>query len=252
MDKITVLCGDSRVPCLSSMTGGERLTVIVGHGFGSSSKNPLPQSLAGELQKTGAGVIAFDMPGHGARPDDEELTFSGCLDSMAAVEAHIAESFPSVMIGYFGVSFSAYITLMYLALRPHAGKKAFLCSAALDMSAILERSMTQMQREQSDCSGFYLRREEGWPRPIKITRDFRRELSENNVFNAYRQGCGSELFMLHGGADTIAPPEDARRFSELTGAGLLIISGADHMLSARGSGKILLSEASCFFAEDSV
>lgn len=76
-------------------------------------------------------------PGHGESPVDSRLlAVERCLDDLAVAEERVRQLCPAAEIVYFGSSFGGYVTLHYLASRPHAGGKAFLRSAAVDMPGI--------------------------------------------------------------------------------------------------------------------
>lgn len=122
------------IPCLNNLSGGERMAVIISHGFGSSKESPTAQAIAAALPEHGIGTYSFDFPAHGDSPvEGEQLRICNCLNDLAAVEAHVRELMPEADIAYFSSSFGAYINLIYLATRTHVGKKSFLRCAAVDM-----------------------------------------------------------------------------------------------------------------------
>lgn len=122
------------VPCLHRIGGGEALVCVSAHGFGSSKSSPTNQLLLQGLPARGVGVLAFDFPLHGESPDGAPpLRLETCFDALAAAEARARSLAPRAQVVYFGSSFGAYVTLLYLTQRPQAGRRAFLRSAAVCM-----------------------------------------------------------------------------------------------------------------------
>lgn len=118
----------------------ERKVVLMAHGFGSEKQGHTPLYMTKGLKQAGFGVYGFDFPAHGDSPlDGNQLTMENCVDSYAAAEARVLELAPGAEIFYFGSSFGAYTTLLYLATRPHQGQKAYLRSAAIDMPQLIWR-----------------------------------------------------------------------------------------------------------------
>ncbi|MBQ1369324.1 MAG: alpha/beta fold hydrolase, partial [Firmicutes bacterium] len=99
----------------------------------SSKESSNAANLMRQLPGKGFGVLAYDQPHHGtAQAAEEELTVENCLDSLARVEEYVTERFPELDLCYFGSSFGAYILGIYLATRPHKGRKAFMRCAAVN------------------------------------------------------------------------------------------------------------------------
>ena len=44
------------IPGLNNLSGGERMAVIISHGFGSSKESPTAQAIAAALPKHGIGT----------------------------------------------------------------------------------------------------------------------------------------------------------------------------------------------------
>ena len=111
------------IPCHNCLNGENR-AVIVCHGFGSSKESPMVQALNETLPRHGIGVYSFDFPSHGESPVWQEgLLVPFCLEDLAVVEDHVRAQLPGVRVGYFGSSFGAYITLLYLASGRGQGRR---------------------------------------------------------------------------------------------------------------------------------
>jgi len=238
--------GGYDIPGCNYLLGQEKLVVIISHGFGSSKDSPTAGVIAAALSQYGIGAYAFDFPAHGDSPvDGGMLRIGNCTGDLAAVEAHVRELRPQAEIAYFASSFGAYINLIYLATGEPAGRRSFLRCAAVNMPAIIRRAAGPEHYAELEARGFVTLRE-GFARPLKITREFLADLDAHDVFQLYRPGL-AELAMVHGTADTAAPPEDARRFAEFAGAALTEIAGADHGFRIPGGMDRVAAAAVGFF-----
>ncbi len=237
------------IPCLTQLTGREKTVVIVIHGFGSSKESPTAQAVAEALPNYGIGTVCFDFPAHGDSPvDGEMLRIETCLNDLADVEAYLRRRMPEAEIAYFSSSFGAYINLIYLATREHAGRRSFLRCAAVDMPGIIRRETTPEYRRQLDAQGFVML-DMGDARPLKLTRGFVDDLDANDVFCLYQPGM-AELAMIHGTADETAPIGDARRFAGQSGARLTEVEGADHRFLLPGGTERVVDAAVRFFTAE--
>lgn len=233
------------VPCLHTLTGSEKIVCVAAHGFCSSKESPTTSMLLAALPARGVGVLAFDFPAHGESPAGGEfLRIGNCLCDLAAAEARAIELSPAAEIVYFSSSFGAYINLIYLATRPHAGHKSFLRSAAVDMPGLFSHPTAEETARLARDGHLML--DDGCARPLKITPGFLSDLAAHNVFTLYRTGEAA-VRMVHGGADETAPVGDAERFARQFGARLTVIPGGDHRLSLPGMPETVLRLAEEFY-----
>jgi pimeloyl-ACP methyl ester carboxylesterase len=239
------------IPCVSHLTGGEDLVVLISHGFGSSKQSPTAQAVLAALPGYGIGACAFDFPSHGESPAPGELLrIPNCLDDLAAVEAHVRRQAPRAEIAYFSSSFGAYVNLIYLSTREHAGTRSFLRCTAVDMAAILRRGITPAFQSALEKKGYFIM-DEGYVRPLKITRQFLADLDRNDLFRLCRPGM-AKLAMIHGADDETAPIADARRFARFVGAELTEVEGADHRFQIPGGLELIVEKAEEFFTRCSL
>lgn len=233
------------IPCISALSGTEKKAVIVCHGFGSSKESPTAAMLLEHLPKDGIGVLAFDFPAHGESPaGGEHLTVSDCLQSLSSAEAKLRAAAPEAEICYFGSSFGAYITLLYLSSGKGKGRKAFLRSAAVEMPLLL-RQMTAADQDVLAKQGWF-NFDCDYVRPLKLTQAFFDELERRDVFEAYQKGM-AELMLVHGSRDETASPQAALRFAEKAGAEMVMLPEGDHRLSLEGMPETVLELARKFF-----
>jgi hypothetical protein len=229
---------------------GEKTVVLVSHGFGSSKASPMVQALSAHLQPMGVGVVSFDFPAHGDSPAGEEaLRVPNCLADLGAVEEWIRAQMPGMTVHYFGSSFGAYITLLYLAARKERGDlpKAFLRSSAVTMPKLVESWVDEKAKEDLDTQGYFVP-DYDYQREMRIIPAFLADLKANDVFARCRKGM-ARLQMVHGAKDDVAPAADARRFAQTFGAGFLELPQGEHPLMGPGELDTVLAAASEFFLE---
>ena len=231
------------IPYRMEKGSGDKV-VIVAHGFASSKESPTVEMLAKELPEKGIGVAALDFPAHGESPvDGEFLTVKNCVRDLGDVEAFIREECPGAEICCFGSSFGAYITLIYLMESGKEGARAFLRSAAVNMSDYFSE-LTKDERRAIDEMGYFLLEDE--VRPIKITRGLVESLKANDIREDFRPD-GLRLMMIHGSADEDIDYSEARAFAEKYDVPLITVEGGDHRLSIPGAPEKVLEEALRFF-----
>ena len=134
-DKIKIKKTDGyTISAIKEIPDEPRGIVIVIHGFASCKESATYQMLIRKFPKAGYGMIGIDLPGHGTEESaTEPLRIEGCLNSIEAAERYAREQWPDVPVSYFGSSFGAYLTGLYISLRDHAGRKAFFRSGAVNM-----------------------------------------------------------------------------------------------------------------------
>ena len=235
------------IPCRSHLTGSQRV-VILCHGFGSSKSSPTTTALQEELARNKVDSLCFDWPAHGECPADGSfLRVRCCFDDLATVEETLHARQPEGKIGYFASSFGAYLTVLYLSTRPHLGDRAFLRSAAVDMSGIFQGWLDTPLGTEMAANGFVmLGAGEGYARDMKITQGLVDDLSEYDVFRLYRPNA-AKIAMIHGEADVVASPQKAHDFARLAGADFSLLPGAEHRLMGLGEQDLVLEKAIEFF-----
>ena len=231
------------IPCHETYNGEDKV-LIVCHGFGSSKASPMVQALEKTMPEIGIGVYSFDFPAHGESPV-WDLREAWCIDDLGTVEEHIRAVAPQAEIAYFGSSFGAFPLLNYLSARPHAGKRAMLRSAAVAMGRLAESWADEKARADMAEQGYFVP-DYDYIREMRVTPLFLRELAEHDVFQTYRPGK-TEVFMVHGGQDSIAAPEAAREFARRFGIRILEIPEGEHDLMGPGQLEQVLAAAREFF-----
>jgi len=231
------------------MNGNEKTVCVVVHGFGGSKDSFTAQMVLKDMPPSGIGVVAFDFPAHGeSEVDGEFLRLDNCLTDLADIDARVRALAPEAEIVYFGSSFGAYITLIYLASGKQSNPRAFLRSAAVSMPRI---SMQLLRPEQLEClktSGEIIldAQEYGYIRDLRLTQGFFDDLERHDVFSLWRDGL-ADLCMIHGESDDDVPLSDAESFAEMFNVPLTVIPNGDHKLSGPGMPEQVLQSAVRFF-----
>lgn len=231
------------IPYIDNLKGDEEQVVIIAHGFGSSMQSPTAQMVLKELPKLGIGTIAFDFPAHGAsKVDGDVLSVKNCVEDLGAVEDYVRQKCPKAKINYFGSSFGAYITLLYLSAHPEKDGKAFLRSAAVNMHVIFENP-TEAEAFAMAQQGHLII---NYGTPLKLTAKFVEDLKKHDLFEEFKAGA-SDVMMIHGAEDETIDYKKAVEFSQKFDIPLITVEGGDHRLSAEGMPEAVVMTAIDFF-----
>ena len=211
--------------------------VIVIHGFTSSKECPTYEMLLRRLPAAGLVMVGIELPGHGSDTSyKEELRLAGCMDSIAAAEKYAEDNWPELPVYYFGSSFGAYVTGLYISTREHTGRKAFFRSGAVNMRALFVKDdPTEQEQKWLDAlheKGYF---ETGMElgNPVRITLGMYNDFDENDLFEKFapdRFG-DNKVMMAHGEDDDVIDPAEAKRFAKEFGVPIALFPGEGHSLS---------------------
>lgn len=234
------------IPYIENLKGDEKQVVIIAHGFGSSMQSPTAQMVLEALPKVGIGTIAFDFPAHGASSvDGEFLSVDNCIKDLEAVEEYVRKKCPNAKVSYFGSSFGAYITLLYLSEHSDKEGKAFLRSAAVNMHVIFENP-TEAEAFAMAQQGHLII---NYGTPLKLTSRFVEDLRTHDLFEMYKPG-NSVVKMIHGACDETIAYDKAVEFAQKFDISLITVEGGDHRLSAAGMPEEVVKTAIDFYIND--
>lgn len=217
------------IPIIYDVPHNANKIVIMIHGFESLKECATGQMLFRRMVPEGIGVIAYDQPGHGTEEAaDEKLTLDNCMDSLGCVEDFAAELFPKAQISYFGSSFGAYVTGLYISSRKHRGKKFFMRSAAVNMPELFlgnpDPEAEKLLREQG-----YVEPDMGTGHIVKVPLQLFEDLDENDLFEKFKQGEVSAM-MVHGEQDPVIDPKKAKAFASKFSIPITIMPGEGHSI----------------------
>lgn len=228
-----------KMACVREIPDHPRAVAIVLHGFTSSKESSTVQLLMKRLPAVGIGVVAYDQPAHGTEESLQEvLRIPACLDSLETAENYAAGLCPDTEICYFGSSFGAYITALYLSTREHRGRKAFFRSAAVNMPALFKVDRENpSEREKKlldelDEKG-YFESDIDLGNPVRVTAAMLDDLAETDLFALFNPENGGphRIAMAHGREDAVIDPAEAERFSQQFGIPLTFFDSEGHSLS---------------------
>ena len=229
------------VTCIAEIPEDPAAIVIVAHGFTSCKESATGQVLMQHLPPAGIGVVAYDQPGHGTDAARfEDLRIENCLDSLAAVEETVLTRWSGLPLFYFGSSYGAYITALYLATRPHKGVRAVFRSAAVNMPAVMLgddlSGPEDAVKEELQKNG-YIEPDLNLSGIVRIPAGFFEDLRETDLFEAVRKTnsapgtiCGTKIAMVHGRDDEVVGFEKPERFSKEFGIPMTVFDGEGHNL----------------------
>ena len=228
----------SVVSCAKAIPENPEGIVIAVHGFTSSKESPTYRMLLECLPFVDLGVICIDLPGHGTQESlKETLRIPGALDSIEAAERYVRQEYPGCEVFYFGSSFGAYLTGLYISTREHAGRKLFWRSAAVNMPTLFhseDPSPEELRHmEELKEQGYFDVTMEDH-RPVRIIEEMYNDLLQNDLFEKFdadRFGK-HQVFMAHGTGDEVIDPEAAGRFSEQFGIPVHWFPGEGHSIAA--------------------
>lgn len=235
------------IPYVAEIKEDDRKVVIVVHGFASSKESPTVNMLMDSLPGSGLGVIAFDFPAHGESPvDGDYLTVDNCVRDLRNVEEYVKQVCPDAEICYFGSSFGAYITLIYIMKDRIKNARAFLRSAAVNMSEYF-MELTEQEKAELSKNGYFMLEDSF--RPLKVTGALIEDLRQHNIMEHF-EADNPSLIMIHGSEDEDIDYDRARAFAQKHGIQLVTVDGGDHRLSIAGAPEKVLKETIEFFKGD--
>lgn len=238
MEKLKLSKKDSHiVSCITEIPQDPKGIAIAVHGFSSSKEGATYQLLMERLSSAGYGVLALDLPGHGKEESAQELLrVSGALDSIETAEAYISYHYPEIPVFYFASSFGAWLTGLYISLRAHSGRHVFLRSAAVNMPELfIRKDLTEWEQhyiEDLKTQGYFdISMDQN--ASVRITKEMFEDFEKTDLFQLFapdRFGA-HKILMVHGEADSVIDPAEAKRFAETFSLPLILFPEEGHSLN---------------------
>lgn len=225
-----------RIPCISSIPEDCHTIIIAIHGLCSCKESDSIAFFMNYFNPKGIGVVAYDQPSHGAC--EEPLRVGSCLDSLAAVETWMKDTYPEAEICYIGSSFGGYILGLYLALRQHAGHKALMRCCAVNFPWMLlgapGSTPDPKALAQLNSQGYLLLKMDTG-NPVKLPRGFFEDLMHYDLDKLYETAKPADVTMAfaHGGADQVVDPVAVKAFTAKYGYPLTVFAGENHPICSK-------------------
>jgi alpha-beta hydrolase superfamily lysophospholipase len=201
------------------------------HGFAGDKESSAISMVAEELMKQDIGVIALDLPGHGASEvDGDYLTLDNCLADIRFTLDYAKENFKDAKISLFATSFGAYLTLLLLTRYGNEYNKVVLRCPAIRMDKIFEDEILVGTMDEFKEKGYVI---VGYERELKVNYSYFEELCNNQILRDFDAKCDN-ILIIHGDEDTTAPIKDAYDFKEKFGVKMNVVEGADHRFKKPG------------------
>lgn len=227
----------AQVACVKEIPAHLKGIAIVLHGFASSKESDTVRMLLRRFPEAGIGVMAIDQPSHGTGESaKEELRIEACKDSIEAAESYVTEHWPEQEIYYFGSSFGAYITGLYISTRPHKGRKVFFRSAAVNMPTLfIKENPTEAEKKllkDLEEKG-YIQPSLDLGSPIRVTKAMMEDLACNDLFMLFdpEKFGPHAVRMVHGMMDDVIDPDAAKRFADQFKIPITFFEGEGHSIS---------------------
>lgn len=224
------------IPCLLDTPDGpiQRLVVSV-HGLTGSMHDAIQTALAEELPLFYTAVLRFDLPAHGANPQ-QELHVQPCVDTLVAVCREARRRYPQVEdLCLFATGFGAYITLLALKQLQQLEEKLRLViqTPALLMHETILAMLGITRQTLWAMEHFTIPTE----RPLEIRYDFYEELEQNIALVAH----DVPMLMLYGENDPYIRPESIAHFRRLNDKSRQVtLPGMGHRFLEEGAWDMVL------------
>lgn len=217
------------IPVIYQVPEGAEQIVIMVHGFESLKECSTGQMLFRKMIPANIGVVAYDQPGHGTEEARREaLTLQNCKDSLRCVEDFVHEKYPDAEIVYFGSSFGAYVTALYVSDGNHRGRRFFMRSAAVNMPDLFLKNPDPEMEEKLKADG-YVEPDLGTGQIVQVPLQMFDDFRENNLFEKFNKDEVSAV-MVHGEKDAVIDPAEAKAFASKFNIPITFFPGENHSI----------------------
>lgn len=220
---------DYKIPCKVWESKNTNRVIVACHGFASNKESGAISMLAENMIKKNTTVIAFDLPGHGeSEVDGDYFSVKNCLNDFKEVINYVKEKYPNAKINIFSSSFGAYLTLLLLTQTEETYENVILRCPAIKMDECFKEGILENRKfEKEDCIIV------GYERKLKVNYDFYYELTQNKLFDIFKN-TNQRILIIHGDSDTTAPTTDSINFAKKFDIPIKLVKGADHRFKKPG------------------
>lgn len=204
--------------------------VLFVHGFAGHKDAWAAARFAEKLlaKQKGAALVTFDLPAHG-EDVHKKLTLTDCLTYLELVTAYLGQTYPGPLYCY-ATSFGGYLAMLYIAQKGNPFRKIALRCPAVDMYDSLHRTILGAGDLETLKKGKPV--EAGFDRKVVVTREFLRELQENDIRKLEYLDWAEDIRIIQGTADELIPPESVFTFADDQLIESIAVEGADHRFHA--------------------
>lgn len=188
--------------------------------------------LASELVKKGFAVFRFDFRGHGESEGRSlDLTVSGEIDDLQSAVLFLRNR-GYERFGIVAASFGGGAASLFSSRNSDQVKALVLWNAIIDYDSLLNPRLPWPTKYFGETALLKLKRDgsiEIGSRGFAISEIFFQDLKELRPWKELRK-IHIPILFLHGDKDTYVPYEDSVKYSEMLGAEMKTIPGAEHGL----------------------
>ena len=159
--------------------------ILIGvHGFAGDKESSALTNVAEALSTNHIGLIALDLPGHGASEvNGDFLTIDNCLNDIKSVIEYAKKEYSGAKISMFATSFGAYLTLLYITKSGNDFNKVILRCPAIKMDQIFVDEIINEDMGTFNDRTFTT---VGYERELKVNYAYFKELVENNIIDSFK------------------------------------------------------------------
>ena len=233
------------IPCVCEIPENTDLIVIALHGFGGNKNTGAIRRMCKKLSEFNKGMVAFDLPCHGeSNAPKNAFLLKNVISDIDSIVSFLENTYPKADIAFFSTSFGAYATLLYLSEnKDKLISKAVCRSSAIDMEKVLSENIIKDRIEDLEREGYI---DQG---TLRVSREYRDELSRNRLFDIFEKNEFCDYLMIHGTSDELAPLDDARAFAARFDINMIEVNGADHRFKKEHDLEQLINYSMSFFLQ---
>ncbi len=209
-------------------TGAVRRVILGVHGFCGGKDSLALYRLAEEMTGCGTAVVCFDLPAHGASPEQADaLSVARCKSDLLRAARWLEQRWPGAERAVFATSFGGYIALQCLDELP--GWRVVLRAPAVTMPQVLLELIAEGSAERFRAQGVIRC---GFERMMDLPYAFYEDLVRHDIADL---AVDRPILVFQGDADEVVPPGDVYAFcAARPEMELRVIPGADHRFMGEG------------------
>ncbi|MBK8974543.1 MAG: alpha/beta fold hydrolase [Planctomycetes bacterium] len=221
----------------------DRRLVVIGHGVTANKDRPFLVALADGLAAAGIASLRISFSGNGESDGRfGESTVTKEIDDLGAVLERVSEHWPDRCIAYAGHSMGGAVGLLRAVRDDRIGRLVSL-AGMVDCADFARRKFGDQQPGASFM----------WDKPeCPLSQAFMDDMAAHGDLAPLAARIAVPWLLVHGDADTVVPPDDARRacmHADPERTRLVTLDGVDHVFASADGTARMVAAAVAFLAE---